>query len=786
MLGRLLACLIALVGVVSFSHIATQAEEEEKPHYGVPEIHIYLKDDTLSTINNNMIEDENDPESYHNKRYDIALVTIVEEDGVTKYDSLDYSKPINMKGRGNTTWSLIKKPYQLAFPKKMNLFGMGAAKKWVLLANGMEPSLMRTHIAFDMAAGLNAGEPYNLTGKFIDLYVHDPDGSEHWLGSYYLTHRVGIGESEVNLKSDDAILMELNQPKNYDNNEDSHAVYSSVWNTRLTVKDVASEKRLEDVESAFLEEYDKLEEALNQGDFAAVDKICDVRSFARYYLIEEFTGDSDASVSSVFMYRDGLDDVIHAGTYWDFDRAMGLFSFDDVLFKSPGRLWVNRGRSIGTRTCMLFEKLLEMQPFRKIVEEEWATLRKIYIGSAYKCTALSKEIEASALANQKLWKMDDFHDSLDSMLLWLQRRVVLMNQVYGNNEVVLEDGVYVIGGRDVYVTRLSTGYYRFVDANNGKDLTAVADPSAVNTTNPGNPDYDTLSFITFGKVSLEYYRGEASQKWMVFKSGAGNVVMNVQTGLFLAMGDNLRTVDDVTVLKTPVFRKTDIKLSLDKTSLSFGLLPGEEKTLHATVVPWGYASQVFWESYDESVATVKDGVVKSVGGGVCSIVAYIPNGPSCVCEVSAGGWNSDGKLKYWYENGVKRGVAGDPKNIIDKLFNEERGCEIYDPLTDGWYWLDVVRDGALASDKEVWIPYLFQEDLATGANPEGKWVRYDQNGKMIKGWYTVDSPHDVALYPSQKGNTYYYDLQTGRMMRGHCIIDGLEYDFDENTGVLKK
>ena len=53
----------------------------------------------------------------------------------------------------------------------------------------------------------------------------------------------------------------------------------------------------------------------------------------------------------------------------------------------------------------------------------------------------------------------------------------------------------------------------------------------------------------------------------------------------------------------------------------------------------------------------------------------------------------------------------------------------------------------------------------------GKWVRYDENGHMIKGWYTQD------------GKTWYYDLTTGAMYKGWHTIEGSTYHFDETTGV---
>ena len=160
---------------------------------------------------------------------------------------------------------------------------------------------------------------------------------------------------------------------------------------------------------------------------------------------------------------------------------------------------------------------------------------------------------------------------------------------------------------------------------------------------------------------------------------------------------------------------------------------------------------------------------------------------------------------YWYEGGVKQGTYDDPKGVVGD--GTVRGREIYDPVSNGWYWLDACYDGAKACNKEVWMPYIYQNEASwddaeiemnannSGSmkqqvinfikNREGKWVRYDANGKMVKGWYTVEGA-DAELYPEQIGNTYYYDYQTGLMAKGKQVIDGQEYFFDEVTGALQK
>jgi glucan-binding YG repeat protein len=111
------------------------------------------------------------------------------------------------------------------------------------------------------------------------------------------------------------------------------------------------------------------------------------------------------------------------------------------------------------------------------------------------------------------------------------------------------------------------------------------------------------------------------------------------------------------------------------------------------------------------------------------------------------GWKTVNGKDYWYENDVKQGTTG-------------RGKEIYDPDSDAWYWLDANRGGAKAVSKDV-----YQESNG------GKWVRYDANGHMIKGWDTNDD------------GTYYFDLITGAMTKGDATIDGLPCSFDAVTGI---
>ena len=98
--------------------------------------------------------------------------------------------PITIKGRGNSTWTLPKKPYQIKFTEKTDLLGMGAAKKWILLANYWDQALVRNYITYNLAAKM--GMAYTTECKFVDVVINGV-----YQGNYLLTEKIELGKERI-------------------------------------------------------------------------------------------------------------------------------------------------------------------------------------------------------------------------------------------------------------------------------------------------------------------------------------------------------------------------------------------------------------------------------------------------------------------------------------------------------------------------------------------------------------------------------------------------------------
>ena len=246
-------------------------------------------------------------------KYDGTRVTVTD---IANSKNNLYVEDATFKGRGNSSWACYeKKGYQLKFDKKTSVLGMAKAKKWVLLANASDDSMMRNQLAFHLADQL--GMPYVPDSAYVDLWINGD-----YRGTYLVCEKVEIGSSRVDLKDPKGVLME--QDEAFYADED-------IWiqNDGTGRHFVLKESVTEDDQSVIQEAVQEFDDALNEfmnylsvtpdGDITldALSQYINVDSFLQYYLVNEYILNRESVATSFYWYKDGDSDVLHLGPVWD-------------------------------------------------------------------------------------------------------------------------------------------------------------------------------------------------------------------------------------------------------------------------------------------------------------------------------------------------------------------------------------------------------------------------------------------------------------------------------------
>ncbi|MGB7817352.1 MAG: CotH kinase family protein [Ornithinibacter sp.] len=241
--------------------------------------------------------------------------------------------PGEVKPRGNYTYTLAKKPYQIKFDKKQELLGMPKAKTWVLLANHADASLMRNKVAYDLAS--NIGLDYSSETRWVDLRING-----EYRGNYLVSEKVQTGDNRVELEHPQGIIAELDHRA--DGTQPGYPAedywfHTATSNSTFALKDAASDypdkvdgPLTPDVEAgwkdmqATLNKLDALLYADNP-NWTEIEKIIDVDSFVKHYFVFELGENPEITQSSVYFYKDGPDSKLFAGPIWDFDSAFAQY-----------------------------------------------------------------------------------------------------------------------------------------------------------------------------------------------------------------------------------------------------------------------------------------------------------------------------------------------------------------------------------------------------------------------------------------------------------------------------
>lgn len=324
----------------------------------------------------------------------------VEDDEITVYNpdgSVDVETAFcGVRLRGNTTQEYPKKPFAIKLKKKQSVLGMPEHKRWVLLANWLDHSMIRNSVAFDIAqvveyawrssgGAIGAGIPWSVHGQHVEL-VFIENGKAHHVGNYFLCEQIKIDENRLNIKgsyedvlstniADCGYLLEM------DSKEDEDTKYTTSNGVPVKFKDDAIKGTT--LYTAVSKKVQAIEDYLDAGNYTEAYKMLDINSVIDQMLIWELTMNREyGDPGSVYMFMDG-DGKLCAGPVWDFDRgtfqnqekATSLGNSTSYRVKPDDQWMYNRTQERDSYSYVWYRQLVKDPTFQQTVQERWAVIK---------------------------------------------------------------------------------------------------------------------------------------------------------------------------------------------------------------------------------------------------------------------------------------------------------------------------------------------------------------------------------------------------------------------------
>lgn len=268
---------------------------------------------------------------------------------------------VEVRGRGNSTWGMPKKPYRLKLTDAAPLLGMPTNRHWALMANYGDKSLMRNDVAFEVSRRL--GLAYTPRQRYADFFLNG-----EYMGNYNLTEHIREGSDRVDIDEDNG---------GYILEADGYATSEPVYfitpgGMPVTIKFPDEEDITSGQRTFITDYYTAFENSLFSENFVdpviGYQQYFDLAMFVNYYLANEICGNPDMWWSMRMYKKQEQDPLIYTGPVWDFDLAFNNDSrLQDAVRKlmltdaHEPRQWINR--------------IAQDPDFRRMVRERWNSVK---------------------------------------------------------------------------------------------------------------------------------------------------------------------------------------------------------------------------------------------------------------------------------------------------------------------------------------------------------------------------------------------------------------------------
>lgn len=339
----------------------------------------------------------------------------------TSEGKLDCTAQIQaINGRGNATWSPPKKAYSLELTEETDLLGMGAAKKWILLANWYDSSNVKNKMVYDFAA--DTGALYSPECQWADLYLNG-----EYAGLYLISERNELHSQRIAVDSNKSFLISMSMESRlvnvpYFQSEQNN--FMRIHETGLSVDEMWN--IWQSVENAV---------SANDGIDPLTGKdwleLVDLDSWVQQLLLDEVFVENDACALSQYFYYEPQSGKLFAGPVWDAD---GILNWDgkypaNILASLRPYVWDMGYKSV-------FYMIYQKEEFYQRVKQMYATVYrpKLLELAEGGIEEYARQCRSAAITNCIRWDMAEPDAEVKRMSEYLKERIAFLDDYWGNEE----------------------------------------------------------------------------------------------------------------------------------------------------------------------------------------------------------------------------------------------------------------------------------------------------------------------------------------------------------------
>ena len=341
--------------------------------------------------------------------------------------TLDYAGEVSaISGRGNYSWNPDKKPYSVTLGQEGDLLGLGAARRWVLIANYSDPSHLRNKLVCDFAD--QVGLPCSPGTAWVELYING-----EYTGLYLLSERNEIHPQRVAV-AENSVLVSMEIGRRLEEQNYPHVILNS--DTALRIH--SAHKPTEE----FAEIWQQLDRALGSKTGidpetgAAAAELIDVDSWVKKYLVEEIFGNLDGGTVSQYFYIDANDPSgkICCGPVWDYDLTMGSRAvwqtpYAQAFYADKAYNWTDANPTWFSCLCRLdFFRQELLRQYRETFRPRLTALLNEGLSSQ------NDHLHTAAARNALRWNAGSMAEETAYMQQYLQERLAFLDSLWLEGE----------------------------------------------------------------------------------------------------------------------------------------------------------------------------------------------------------------------------------------------------------------------------------------------------------------------------------------------------------------